>query len=415
MSAVFGRHRRLFAILACALAVSAAPAAADTVKVNVDSARLLKLPAKRRHHRHRQSADRRRHAAERRHSGHHRQGLRRDQPAGARPRRQACSCARTCRCVGPRPDRLIVVYKGIKRETWSCAHECQPRNTLGDDQAYFAGSLGQTTARNGAASSGAPPPHRRARRRRAEATPDKVSARLTRPPPFRPPAGKNSQTMVLLRDGVCRTVSPSRLAAMIRTIRNRLMVPARRLLPVRSARRFARAEEAAAAVEFALVAAPFLALIFAIMETALVFFAGQTLEATATEAGRMIMTGQAQTAGYTSAADFKTNVVCPALGQQQPVQLRQCPGRREDLYQLTRRSTARRRSRTASSTPRKCAIRPAPPAPSWWCGSITNGRSTCRCSTTACPISPTASGSWSRPRFSATSRSAPRRQRNTCP
>jgi Flp pilus assembly protein TadG len=92
------------------------------------------------------------------------------------------------------------------------------------------------------------------------------------------------------------------------------MVPARRLLRARSARRFARAEEAAAAVEFALVAAPFLALIFAIMETALVFFAGQTLEATATEAGRMIMTGQAQTAGYTSAADFKTNVVCPALG-----------------------------------------------------------------------------------------------------
>ena len=91
------------------------------------------------------------------------------------------------------------------------------------------------------------------------------------------------------------------------------MAPARRMMPS-AAHRFARAEEAAAAVEFALVAAPFLALLFAIMETALVFFAGQTLEATATEAGRMVMTGQAQTAGYTSAADFKTNVVCPALG-----------------------------------------------------------------------------------------------------
>ena len=92
---------------------------------------------------------------------------------------------------------------------------------------------------------------------------------------------------------------------MLRIIRNKL---------IRRARRFARAEEAAAAVEFALVAAPFLALIFAIMETALVFFAGQSLEATATEAGRIVMTGQAQSAGYSSAGDFKTNVVCPALG-----------------------------------------------------------------------------------------------------
>jgi Flp pilus assembly protein TadG len=101
---------------------------------------------------------------------------------------------------------------------------------------------------------------------------------------------------------------------MLRTIREMLTIPARRLLPARLARRFARAEEAAAAVEFALVAAPFLALLFAIMETALVFFAGQSLEAAATEAGRMVMTGQAQNAGYNSLAQFKTSVVCPALG-----------------------------------------------------------------------------------------------------
>jgi Flp pilus assembly protein TadG len=92
------------------------------------------------------------------------------------------------------------------------------------------------------------------------------------------------------------------------------MAPARRLMRARIVRRFARGEEAAAAVEFALVATPFLALLFAIMETALVFFAGQTLEATATAAGRLVMTGQAQSAGYTSPADFKTKVVCPLLG-----------------------------------------------------------------------------------------------------
>ena len=66
-----------------------------------------------------------------------------------------------------------------------------------------------------------------------------------------------------------------------------------------------------AAVEFALVAAPFLALIFAILETALVFFAGQTLESAATDTARLIMTGQAQTANY-SQDDFKT-AVCNRL------------------------------------------------------------------------------------------------------
>jgi len=80
-----------------------------------------------------------------------------------------------------------------------------------------------------------------------------------------------------------------------------------RLLPGRVARRFARAQGGAAAVEFALVAAPFLALTFAIIETAFVFFAQQTLEATSADASRLIMTGQAQTANYTQ-ADFKTAV-----------------------------------------------------------------------------------------------------------
>jgi Flp pilus assembly protein TadG len=80
-----------------------------------------------------------------------------------------------------------------------------------------------------------------------------------------------------------------------------------RLLPAKVARRFIREQNGAAAVEFALIAVPFLALLFAILETALVFFAGQTLEAAVSDASRLIMTGQAQTAGY-SQADFKTQV-----------------------------------------------------------------------------------------------------------
>jgi len=80
-----------------------------------------------------------------------------------------------------------------------------------------------------------------------------------------------------------------------------------RLLPAKVARRFIREQNGTAAVEFALIAVPFLALLFAILETALVFFAGQTLEAAVSDASRLIMTGQAQTAGY-SQADFKTQV-----------------------------------------------------------------------------------------------------------
>lgn len=80
-----------------------------------------------------------------------------------------------------------------------------------------------------------------------------------------------------------------------------------RYVPGKFARRFVRQQEGAAAVEFALVATPFLALLFAIIETALVFFAGQTLEAAAADSSRLIMTGQAQTAGF-SKEQFKTEV-----------------------------------------------------------------------------------------------------------
>jgi len=71
--------------------------------------------------------------------------------------------------------------------------------------------------------------------------------------------------------------------------------------------RFARACEAATAVEFALVATPFLALIFAILQTAIIFFASQTLETAAANSSRLILTGQAQNAGWT-AAQFKQQV-----------------------------------------------------------------------------------------------------------
>ena len=75
--------------------------------------------------------------------------------------------------------------------------------------------------------------------------------------------------------------------------------------------RLLRQQDGAAAVEFGMVAAPFLALLFAIMETALIFFSGQTLETAVADSARLIMTGQAQSQSLTQAT-FK-NAVCAKI------------------------------------------------------------------------------------------------------
>jgi Flp pilus assembly protein TadG len=94
---------------------------------------------------------------------------------------------------------------------------------------------------------------------------------------------------------------------MIGKIRTGLMAGAERILRCAVARRLVREQDGAAAVEFALVAAPFLAMVFAIIETAMVFFAGQALETAAADSARLIMTGQAQNAGFDQ-AKFKQAV-----------------------------------------------------------------------------------------------------------
>lgn len=58
---------------------------------------------------------------------------------------------------------------------------------------------------------------------------------------------------------------------------------------------FTRCKKGTSAVEFALVAAPFLAILVALIQSALVFFAERVLDETVEEASRVIMTGQAQT------------------------------------------------------------------------------------------------------------------------
>ncbi len=72
-------------------------------------------------------------------------------------------------------------------------------------------------------------------------------------------------------------------------------------------RRLLRDTRAATAVEFAIIAAPFLALIGAIMEMAVVFLASQVLDSATADAARLIRTGQAQQQSM-NASQFKAQV-----------------------------------------------------------------------------------------------------------
>jgi Flp pilus assembly secretin CpaC len=54
---------------------------------------------------------------------------------------------RTVRVVGP-TDRIIVVYRGAERESYSCMPKCERRITVGDTANYFSANLGQVGTLN---------------------------------------------------------------------------------------------------------------------------------------------------------------------------------------------------------------------------------------------------------------------------
>jgi Flp pilus assembly protein TadG len=78
-------------------------------------------------------------------------------------------------------------------------------------------------------------------------------------------------------------------------------------------RTFGRDQNGATAVEFAIVSVPFFALMFAILETALVFFGAQALETAVGTSGRLIRTGQAQQQAMNAEA-FK-DTICDQVFQ----------------------------------------------------------------------------------------------------
>jgi Flp pilus assembly protein TadG len=116
-----------------------------------------------------------------------------------------------------------------------------------------------------------------------------------------------------LLDALLRPARGLERSIMIDHIGKKLAIGIRRLVRDKTIRRLARDKEGIATVEFAIVAAPFLALMFAIMETAIVFFAGQTLETAVGDSARLIMTGQAQTSSFTQ-TQFKNAVCAKILG-----------------------------------------------------------------------------------------------------
>jgi Flp pilus assembly protein TadG len=82
-------------------------------------------------------------------------------------------------------------------------------------------------------------------------------------------------------------------------------------------RRFRRSRAGSAAVEFALVAPVFFALLFAIIEVAIMFFASQVLETITQDSARALMTGQAQTGAVAACGVGGVATPCTAQTFQQ--------------------------------------------------------------------------------------------------
>lgn len=57
---------------------------------------------------------------------------------------------RAVRVTGPR-DSIVIVNRGMERETYSCQPQCERRVTLGDSPIYFGATINQIGSRNAAA------------------------------------------------------------------------------------------------------------------------------------------------------------------------------------------------------------------------------------------------------------------------
>ena len=61
---------------------------------------------------------------------------------------------RVIQVEGP-TDQLVTVYRGVERESWSCMPVCQRRVTLGDGESYFKAAIDQAGSLSSQASGSA--------------------------------------------------------------------------------------------------------------------------------------------------------------------------------------------------------------------------------------------------------------------
>lgn len=80
---------------------------------------------------------------------------------------------------------------------------------------------------------------------------------------------------------------------------------------IRRGRGFARDERGVTIIEFGILAVPFFTIVFAILETTMIFLAGQVLDSAVQDASRLVRTGQAQAQSY-NLAKFRT-AICNSL------------------------------------------------------------------------------------------------------
>ena len=83
-------------------------------------------------------------------------------------------------------------------------------------------------------------------------------------------------------------------------------------MPRRLLKQFRRDQNGATAIEFAFVAAPFMFMMFALVELGVLFMMDVTLESAVSQTGRLVRTGQAHERAM-GAADFKEEV-CSRMG-----------------------------------------------------------------------------------------------------
>jgi hypothetical protein len=158
MSAIFGRRRRLIGVWAWMIIFAATlgvPAQADTLTINVDQAQVVKLPE-------RVAtivignpliADASLQAG----------GILVVTGKGygstsllALDRAGQVVMDKTVQVLSAASGDLVTVFKGVERESYSCAPDCERRLTLGDSPAYFTPILSQGASRSSQAQTSAP-------------------------------------------------------------------------------------------------------------------------------------------------------------------------------------------------------------------------------------------------------------------